>query len=322
MKKNLNLAFAFALVVSLFISGCSSDGGGSGGATISSFTVAQSGDKVVLNYATNSTDINHFEFSYTNAGNTGSTTPGSGEYFITTDLNTTSKKFDDLSVAPGEIYNFSVRVYENNGYVSPWFGVRALTVASYCSEPFDLSTASGFSWSYNTNSNPTNFQVQYGAHGFSLGSGTTNTTTEQYFDNSNMIMHAGSSYDFYVRSYCSSALGYSSWVGPSTMVAASDYNVLMPPNNIGWNVEYNFFGQAVGATFNWLDQGGNHIYDCVLVPHLSSPNSVAYSTVNYNTTITYTQVPQNTDYDFYIRTVCVDGTKTSWVGPLWINIGS
>lgn len=318
LKLKTQIQITFITFITLLLASCSKDSAAEG-SKITSFSLTQSNDKIILNYATNSSDINHFEFAYSAVA--ASNTPGDGNLFVTTDLNTTTKNIDDLSIAPGTSYNFSIRVYENNGYVSPWFGVKLLNTTAYCSQPYNLSLTAGCTWDYNTAITPTNFQVQYGSQGFTLGNGISGTTTSNYYDYSSAILHSGSSYDFYVRSFCSTSLGYSDWVGPASLTATSDQNVLMPPTNIGWSVIRNFFGDATGASFTWLDQGGNHSYDTVIVGHGNPPTSVAYNNTMYNTTVSYL-MQQSTNFDFYIRTVCVDGTKSNWVGPLTINIGT
>ena len=58
----------------------------------------------------------------------------------------------------------------------------------------------------------TNFEVQYGAKHFALGTGTTLTATTNTVNISGLTY--GNEYDFYVRTQCSN--DNSAWVGPVT----------------------------------------------------------------------------------------------------------
>ena len=75
-----------------------------------------------------------------------------------------------------------------------------------------------------TAQNATNWDIQYGAPGFTLGSGTTvNTTT-----NPGTVtgLTYSTSYDFYVREKCS-ATDTSNWIGPVTATTFIDLIIVV-----------------------------------------------------------------------------------------------
>lgn len=159
--------------------------------------------------------------------------------------------------------------------------------------------------------------MEYGLQGFQLGSGEQITTNDQ--STYDAAMSQGNTYDFYVRANCENNLGWSSWVGPVSSYADQDYNLCTPPSNVLAGIEYNFFGDAVGAVFEWSFNGESN-FEYVVVNDGYDPNSGSVNT--YSNGWPFYNLAQNTNYDFYVRAVCVDGSRTEWVGPKNINIGS
>lgn len=174
-----------------------------------------------------------------------------------------------------------------------------------------------FRWdSYNIQSPANYFEVEYGLSGFTLGSGTKISTNFEYTNE--IPMEGGNAYQFYVRGYYDELSGFGDWAGPYTYFASQDWHMCTPPSNVQYTIESNVFG-PFGAAFTW-DKNGEHEFEITVVSNNASPNNANYSTWGLNGIPVYT-LTQNTEYDMYIRAVCLDGSKTNWVGPKNVNIG-
>jgi len=233
---------------------------------------------------------------------------------------TASVSLDDFYLEKNKLYNFYVRAIGADASYSSWTGPLKLTIARFCELPYDLNFSSYLVWDYYYNETDASYyEVEYGLHDFTPGAGIKITTNSTYSDK--MILEMGKTYDFYVKAYCTENLGWSDQTGPASYYAESNLNLLMLPTNVGWQVERNFFGEPVGASFTWLDAGNNPSYEFNLVGNNLGPESNAVESGD-SRTITYLSMTQSTEYDFYVRTVGVDGSRTAWVGPLSVNIGN
>ena len=290
----------------------------------SSFTVTQ--EASVLEFSFNDQlNIGSYEVSYQNVSST--INPFNGSRFIISGpnqgLNTIEQKLSELNITQGETYHFFIRSSAcENGEEASWEGPVLVEIKAYCEEPYDLGTSifpagRGFHWeTYNNHTDPSYFEVEYGLQGFILGTGTTvNTNSERTTD---IRMKKDNAYDFYVRTYCEGNIGWSAWVGPVSYFAEKDQNLCTTPSNVIVQIEKNFFGEPVGANFEW-DRNGEYNFEYTIVLQGNSPESGQLHSGNSGwPTFLLTQ---NTDYDFYVRAVCIDDTRTPWLGPKWVNIG-
>jgi hypothetical protein len=286
-------------------------------ATITSFSVTQSADELIFTFTSSSQDIIYYEIDYYSPN-----TNDRGD-FATNESSTVTKTIAELSLRTGELYIFNIRAitnHTNNGNVISGADPVSLNIGDFCGAPTSLSfaPASGFNW-YNNNSISTSYyEISYGITGTLAADGekiTTNNTS-----NKEMVLEQGQVYDFYVRSYCNNALGWSNWEGPLTEYISQSLNVCIPPANLAFTVVRNSLSQAVGARCTWDDNGGNSNYEVNMVGNGSSATAGNIETAT-SQQITYSPMTQNTEYDFYVRSICSDGTPTSWVGPLNVNIG-
>lgn len=285
--------------------------------SIDFFNVAQNGSEITLNYGT-SENMQYYEFSYDISLN--GNQPGNGDRFSSTENSQTVKSITDLNLSTEFDYFFYIRGLDQNGNFTEWFGPQVLTLEDFCNGPRDLFFDGYVSWDSGFNTQPTLYEVQYGQQGFQLGNGEIiQTNNEVTYD---LVLEQGQVYDAYVRSYCDINLGWSTWVGPISYRASDNINVCtVPPTNLSFYTEYNFFGDPVGANISWLDSGNNKKYEFNLVGHNASPLSNATEfRDDYGTQITYTQITPNAFYSFYVRTVCLDGSTTDWAGPLTVRI--
>jgi hypothetical protein len=109
------------------------------------------------------------------------------------------------------------------------FGVDDFTVEEIpaCLIPSDISSSNittlsaDISWT----SDATNFNVEYGAEGFTQGSGTTDTSAIASYSLTGLS--SNTSYDIYVQTNCGSS-GVSEWAGPYTFVTECDAVTAFP----------------------------------------------------------------------------------------------
>ncbi|MBK8556043.1 MAG: fibronectin type III domain-containing protein [Lewinellaceae bacterium] len=107
------------------------------------------------------------------------------------------------------------------------YGVGVIFKTQYnsCTVPSNLTTTSNTSNSstinWTENGTSTSWQVEYGARGFTLGSGTQVSVSSKPTTISGLSPSLG--YDFYVRANCGGGT-YSNWAGPGIMTTALDNN--------------------------------------------------------------------------------------------------
>ena len=226
---------------------------------------------------------------------------------------------EDLGYNKGDVISFSLKAIYAKGQNSNYSRLATITINGFCSSPSNLTVNNGnVFWSSSLTVQNSYYQVQYGQQGFTIGNGTVVTTNDT--STGELSFMASQVYDVYVRSFCSDSQQFSAWIGPVSYFATTNQNVCTPPTNVGYSIEYNFFGEAVGAIITWSDTGNNGDYEYNLVEDNQSPTSNAVES-GIGNTVTYLQMYQNTEYDFYVRTKCLNGTFTNWVGPLNVNIG-
>ena len=145
------------------------------------------------------------------------------------------------------------------------------------------------------------WQIQYGVSGFELGSGSLTNATSNSVTIPNLV--STNSYDFWIRSVCSSE-EFGSWSGPFT-IAPPNSNCLIPS---GLTVIRN--PENSTATVNWTAGGTETSWQVLYVP--------AGFPILQGTTLPATSKPftvsnlTNDSYDFYVRAKCSDNEFSSW----------
>lgn len=179
------------------------------------------------NIDTNSADISWTSGGASNAvieyGSTGFTL-GQG-----TQVSVTSSPYTLTGLSPATAYEFYIKDSCSATSTSLWSGPYSFsTISNTCAAPSSitpatiLDTSILFGW---TTGGASAANIQYGATGFSLGSGTMvmNVTGTVYTINGLM---PSTSYDIYVQDTCGPISGASSWVGPLTVTTRTAPSVV------------------------------------------------------------------------------------------------
>jgi len=318
MKNTMNV---LAMAVLLFLISCkkSDTNPGDGCASVANFNASQQLDGLKLSFTGSGSPL-FYEIAIANAASGGG--PGSGSTYV---VNSTSVSFplDSIGLIAGQTYLIYPRAACSASAKSDWSAPKSVTLNAYCDRPTNLgfspyAEGMGFDWQVKSSTNSFSFQVQYGPKNFTLGSGTTAITLGTVYTGA--ALAANTYYDFYVRSSCNGTLGNSEWAGPYTYYSIANQHMCLPPSNVTYTIERNGLGQAVGANFQWNKNGETNFEFTYVTPGQSVNLGTIYTFGNFGTP-TVLGMFQNTDYHFYVRSVCLDGSKTSWFGPTLFNIG-
>ena len=162
------------------------------------------------------------------------------------------------------------------------------------------------SWSAITTS--TEYQIEYGLSGFSLGSGQTIVLQSPTHTFNNLSPET--SYDFYVRAGFSGE--FSDWIGPNTFQTFQSCELPMSfsrtvlSNNeveITWSDPQPDLTIEIEYGLSGFDQGSGSIVE--------TTDSGSYILNN---------LQPSTDYNFYVRANCANGnTVSQWDGPYFVT---
>ncbi len=291
---------------------------------IVSFEVTKEGNNLKFKYTADSPTENYI-ISYGSSSN--SSDPDQGNNFTTTNQNEVVKSLDALGIYVGEdteSFTFFIKPYDKKAKKASWSDAFVLNVTPTCpqltnSTVFRVGDAVEFKWG---TSDPSSlfsyYEVEYGLKGFALGEGTIVTTNSS--KTRSISMTQNNIYDFYVRANCDNNIGWSEWAGPVGYFTDVDVNPCTDPSNLVWGIEYNFFGDPIGARLAW-EKNYNSEFEYTVVLDGASPDLGQIETYYHSSLASLVYLSQNTDYHFYVRTLCVDGEKKSWIGPVSLNIG-
>lgn len=305
--KRITLAF---LAFAALLTGCGGDDQAQSfvpvnpcGNAVSNFSIDQANSNLSINLLSNTTGL-VYEISFIESGN--GQDPNNGQIFP---LDQTTEVLDirESNLYPEINYSVYVRTICSNGSKSDWSTPKSFYISDYCGEPTDLGFSIffdgwGFAWTSVDNAN-SYYQVQYGPQGFALGTGTTENTNETHFVGS---MAANTTYDYYVRSYCTSATGWSSWAGPYTYFSESNQNLCTQPTA----VQYTQVNSSA-ANFTWSYNGESQFEYALLSGSQTINNATIYS-IDTAGTPTFTGMSNWVTYTFYVRAVCANGDRTPW----------
>ncbi len=237
---------------------------------------------------------------------------GTGTSLVVTTANTTI-----TGLVSTTNYQFYIRTICASNLYSSWVGpVATGSTAIVCFIPSNLNavrsltTPTQVTVNWAANGDETSWQIQYGAAGFTLGSGTTVTSQTTTKTINSLLTTSG--YDFYVRSNCS-ATETSDWAGPIS-VASVTGTICSAPTSLSAVRNPTLTTQA---TLNWTAGGAETSWE------------IQYGTTGFNigtgTIVNTTTKPKTisglltSSYDFYVRAKCSATENSSWVGPYTIS---
>jgi len=171
------------------------------------------------------------------------------------------------SLSPSTVYEVQIQSVCGGGSSPYRVGVIFKTTASACAEPNALTatspTTSSIVLNWTENGTATQWQVQYGLQGFSLGAGTTVTVNAKPYTLNGLT--GGTIYDYYVRAVCGGSNGNSQWVGPLTFSTslvndASSGAITLTVDQAcpGSNIYTNFGATTTGGEFNPTTANGGY----------------------------------------------------------------
>ncbi len=230
-----------------------------------------------------------------------------------TRISTTTPSYAVSGLTPGQSYQFYVRDSCGVGHVSSWAGPDAFTTLSAtlpCPSPSSLlatqitQNSARLSW---VTGGASNWGLEYGLSGFTLGSGTQISTTIPFYTVSGLT--PGTDYDFYVRDSCGAA-HVSSWAGPYTFITLSATLPCPSPSSllatqITQNSARLWWMSGGTSTSNWGLEYGLSGFT------LGSGTQISTTTPSY----TVSGLTPGRSYQFYVRDSCGVGHVSSWVGP-------
>lgn len=175
-----------------------------------------------------------------------------------------------------------------------------------CAEPINLSTtnltttSAQLNW-VDTNGAPLGYQVSYGLPGFDPNSGTMMMTTADSLIISNLTNNT--SYEWVVRTIC--AVGDTSYWTTGVLEFTTLISCLAPTSLITSEIT------DTSADFSWTD------------PSIAMEWQISYGVSGFTAgngtqmvvttdSVSVSGLTQNTNYDWYVRTICSRGDTSTW----------
>ncbi len=220
-----------------------------------------------------------------------------------TRISTTTPSYTVSGLISGQSYQFYVRDSCGRGNVSTWAGPQNFRTLS-CPFPLSLlathitQTSAELSW---VSGGASNWNIEWGFSGFTLGSGTRISTTTPSYTVSGLT--SGQSYQFYVRDSCGGG-NVSTWAGPQNFrtLSCPSPSSLLATHITQTSAELSWVG---GGAFNWNIEYGFSGFT------LGSGTRISTTTPSY----TVSGLTSGQSYQFYVRDSCGGGNVSTWAGP-------
>ncbi len=230
-----------------------------------------------------------------------------------TRISTTTPSYTVSGLTPGQSYQFYVRDSCGIAHVSSWAGPDAFTTLSAtlpCPSPSSLlatqiTQTSARLWWMSGGTSTSNWGLEYGLSGFTLGSGTQISTTTPSYTVSGLT--PGRSYQFYVRDSCGAA-HVSSWAGPYTFRTLG----CLAPTGLKLDII-----TEITATVSWTSGGASN-WNIEYGP-INFPLGSGIFLYNVSSPRILRGLMPNTFYDVYVQDSCNVGNVSNWVGPLSVK---
>lgn len=129
---------------------------------------------------------------------------------------------------------------------------------------------------------------------------------------SNFALQGGQNYDFYVRAYCENNAGFGNWAGPVSYFAQNNINMCSLPINLKYTIT-DSSGSLRNVNFKW-ESNGEKEWEYILVSKGEEISEGLIKNIFWpDSSVTYTNLYNYIDYEFYVRAVCKSGERTEWV---------
>lgn len=224
----------------------------------------------------------------------------------------------DLGVNAGESFYFFVRAKCENGEFTKWSVVKRVDVESECHSVRNMKlndNVSGVSLTWQTDFKKGTFEIEYGISGFLIGKGKRiEVVNEKRYGE--FILIKNRDYDFHIRTYCKKNNDWSIWKSIIRQkVSKHQYLCKKPKVNSIYPTRYNNVTKVV-FKFNSF---GNKTFEYIVLSRGEKPTGLGTKKI----TITDDRLPlylfNERKYDFYLRTICKDGTTTDWSEPFPVD---
>ena len=231
-----------------------------------------------------------------------------------TDAVANSNPYTLSGVTPDSDLDYYLQADCGNGDLSGWVGPFTFTTGVFCPNPTGLGantiTTISANVFWNVSGTTTDYTLEYGAPGFTLGTGTIHTLTSTTASLNNLT--PDTEYCYYVQSNCGSTADSSSgWAGPycfTTLAACPT------PNNLSiLNLS------TTSVTLNWQPGASESEWDVEwgfpgFLP--GNGDEQGMGTSNAGSDFYATGLNAAAPYCFYVRAVCggLDG-NSNWAGP-------
>jgi hypothetical protein len=215
-------------------------------------------------------------------------------------------------LTPGMTYDFYVQADCGGGLgTSTFAGPFTWTQPEYCTDPsagtFSNVTSTSMDFSWTPGGLESNWTIEYGVNGFTLGSGTQMQTTNTTESITGLMVDTD--YCFYVQANCGATPDSSSgWVGP--FCQTTDFTCGVPTNLNAINIT------VTAANLTWIAGGSETAWAVEWGPAGFVPGSGTGSANPTTNNPHYaTGLTGGTTYDFYVQAICGAGDSSQWAGP-------
>lgn len=219
-----------------------------------------------------------------------------------------------LSGLTNGTYDIYVRANCGGTSYSDWSSAQSFLVtggnSSTCPAPYNLGVNpynQGYQLRWSVPNSPGYYELEYGLTGFSRGSGTKKTVSTNSYTQG--TFNANNTYDFYVRSNCGGS-DFSPWAGPYSFYADHNAHTCQPPTNLaayrnGGYIHYTYSLNGENQQEVYINNTANTTSGTLLTSSGGSGD--------------ITNIYSNVTYYIYLRSICLDGSRTAWAGPVVVN---
>ena len=305
-------------IILLFLSSCSKDKEEKQANKINAFGVSQDVSNVQFNYEV-AGNFKEYTISYDLA--TAEVAGGEGEVFMTDKPEECSKSINELNLQFGNKYAFYIKGMYDGTKETDWYGPEYLDLDFLCETPYDLNITGSpgkiLTWSVDNHSIQANkFQVRYVIQGAEVSTGKTIEVLNAT-ETSDFQIQKNMTYDVYVRGFCGGTYQWSDWSESVSFHATESFNLCTKPEPLDISLITGPFS-ADGyddVLVTWPDPEDGMGFEIDLLPTgmpLSYSGGAIFQETNEPVHYSGISFTKGTSYNFYVRAVCEDGSKTEW----------